>query len=166
MKLTSFLKNKTIGTTLEKKPASTTLCIPVNTSVSKPASKVEPSSSVKRKAVFDDSAQSKKRKTYAREPVCNLANYDIGLFYESSDQLTEDQLYDLINKLWKPGKTFQYPVTIESGKNRKFNLNWFNLYPWLAYSKYLDSIFCIHCVFFGKKSGHEDDKLTKLFKEP
>ena len=75
-------------------------------------------------------------------------------------------MYDLINKLWKPGKTFQYPVTIESGKNRKFNLNWFDLYPWLACSKYLDGIFCIPCVFFGKKSGHADDKLTKLFKEP
>ena len=76
-------------------------------------------------------------------------------------------MYELINKLWKPGKTFQYPVTIESGKNRKFNLNWFNLYPWLAYSKYLDGIFCIPCVFFfGKKSGHADDNLTKLFKEP
>ena len=96
----------------------------------------------------------------------DVDNYDIGHFDESSDQLTEYQLYDLINKLWKPGKTFQYPVTIESGKNRKFNPNWFDLYPWLDYSKYLDGIFCIPCAFFEKKSGHADDKLTKLFKEP
>ena len=69
LKITSLLKNKNISTTLDRKPASTTSCIPANNSVSKPASKVEPSSSVKRKAVFDDSAQSKKRKTHAREPV-------------------------------------------------------------------------------------------------
>ena len=94
---------------------------------------------MKRKAVFDNSAQSKKRETHAREPVCNrddVDNYGMDLFFESSDQLTED------------------------------NLNWFNLYPWLAYSKYLDGIFCIPCVFFGKKSGHVDNILTKLFKEP
>ena len=90
----------------------------------------------------------------------------MGLFYESSDQLTEDQLYDSINKLWKPGKTFHYPITIDSGQSRKFNPNWFDLCPCLAYSKYLDGIFCISCVFFGKKSGHVDNKLTKLFEEP
>ena len=151
LKITSLLKNKNISTTLDRKPASTTWCIPANNSVSKPASK---SSSVKRKAVFDDSAQSKKRKTHARGPVCNqddVDNYDIGLFCESSDQLTEDQLYDFIKKLWKPGKTFQYLVTIESGKNRKFNLNWFDLYAWLAYSKYLDGIFCIPRDFVLKE---------------
>ena len=80
LKITSLLKNKNISTTLDRKPASTTSCIKANNSVSKSASKVEPSSSVKRKAVFDDSPQSKKRKTHAREPVCNqddVDNYDI-----------------------------------------------------------------------------------------
>ena len=51
LKITSLLKNKNISTTLDRKPASTTSCIPANNSVSKPASKVEPSSSVKREAV-------------------------------------------------------------------------------------------------------------------
>ena len=39
-------------------------------------------------------------------------------------------------------------------------------YPWLVYSKYLDSAFCLPCLCFGIEFGKNGSKLDKLFRSP
>ena len=49
---------------------------------------------------------------------------------------------------------------------QKFNFNLLARFPWLEYSKFVDGCFCVPCLLFGMRSGHNSGKLSKLFTEP
>ena len=100
------------------------------------------------------------------EARSEVNKYDIGLYYDRTDTLTDREVYDLIDNVWKPPQDFSFPSSNEFGKSRKFSVAWFDIYPWLTYSKYYDGCFCLACVLFGRKTGQSDDKLTNLYKEP
>ena len=113
----------------------------------------------------------KKSKTLVRgQPICNLDEVnknDIGLCVFTGRQFTDTELYHFLSSIWKPPIAFEFPVTIESGKNRKFSSSWLQLYPWLAYSKYVDGCYCIVCALFAQRANQlGSNKLTKLSKEP
>ncbi|XP_065064865.1 52 kDa repressor of the inhibitor of the protein kinase-like [Rhopilema esculentum] len=88
---------------------------------------------------------------------------DIGNFYQSCSSLCDQEKYDLLNNIWKPGKDFHFPV---NSLGRRFQHSWLQRYPWLAYSYMLDGAFCINCVMFGGEYTHNASKLRHLFKEP
>lgn len=45
-------------------------------------------------------------------------------------------------------KEFSYSVTNCGKFSRKFQSKWLDLYPWLAYSKREDGVFCKICILF------------------
>ena len=113
----------------------------------------------------------KKSKTLVRgQPICNIDEVnknDIGLCVFTGRQFTDTELYHFLSSIWKPPIAFEFPVTIESGKNRIFSSSWLQLYPWLAYSKYVDGCYCIVCALFAQRADQlGSNKLTKLSKEP
>ena len=87
---------------------------------------------------------------------------DVGKIYQSISSLNDNDRYELLTNYWKPGPSFQFPTT----KGRRFNFKWLEMFPWLAYSQFLDGAFCINCVLFGGESSHNASKLQYLYKLP
>ena len=68
----------------------------------------------------------------------------------------------LANQHWTPTKSFPYPVRVLNKKRRTFQPSWQDRFPWLAYSKKLDSVFCLPCVLFAASGQH----LGQLYYQP
>ena len=73
---------------------------------------------------------------------------DIGTFFNCN--LSDDDRYKLIRNAWTPTPSFTYPTHQEHGKLRKFQSQWLQNYPWLAYSKTCDGGICKYCFSFSK----------------
>lgn len=60
---------------------------------------------------------------------------------------------------------FDFPRTIIGSKYRSFQIEWYNKYSWLEYSKVLDSAFCFYCRVFclndPATKGHIDFAFIK-----
>ena len=104
--------------------------------------------------------------TYTVKSEEKTMNYlkDIALFYDKVEKLTDNENYEILEKLWKPREDFEFSVTVQGKKNRKFVHKWLNGYRWLAYSKILNGAFCICCVLSGKRIGPNSHKLDRLLK--
>ena len=106
----------------------------------------------------------------SREPVCrkeDCSPFDIGTVYRVIASFTDAEKFRFIESVWKPDLLFEFPASKETcGKQRKFRQEWLVKYPWLVYSKYLDSAFCLPCVCFGMECGKNGAKLDKLFRSP
>ena len=88
--------------------------------------------------------------------------FDIGNFLNSANKLTDFEKYELLEKVWKPEKSFLFPV---NDKKRKFNQTWLDSFPWLVYSELLDGAFCIHCFLFSK-NAMKIGKMSNLCSKP
>lgn len=119
---------------------------------------------VQKQVVEERSIKSERGKPVMETAMVNVK--DIGLFYEKVPLLTQEEKYDLCLNVWRPERSYEFPRSNESGAKRAFSFNWFERFPWLAYSKYLDGAFCLPCVLFGRATGHNMQKLDKLFKSP
>ena len=102
---------------------------------------------------------------YSRDEV---DKYDIGLHYMNSRSMNDNEIYELIQNVWKPSPTFRFPITIEAqSRKRCFQYNYLQQYSWLAYSKYLDACFCLPCVLFlHKTESVQSSRLIRLYTEP
>ena len=60
----------------------------------------------------------------------------------------------IVNNRWTPVKSFQYPVRVLNGKNRTFLPSWCDRFPWLDYSRCLDTAFCLPCLLFASSGQH------------
>ena len=95
---------------------------------------------------------------------------DIGLFFNKA--MTDVEKYELITNVWKPDSNFDFPFHVDSKRHWRFQSTYINekspnFIPWLCYSAYLDSAFCLPCVLFGHAfSSHHGSQLKKLFTEP
>ena len=102
-------------------------------------------------------------------PVCprgSCSPFDVGVVFERCGQLTRAEKYECLKNVWVPDTHFDFPYTVESNRKRKFSLNWLGSYSWLAYSKWLDGVFCIPCAFFGREVAKKGCSLDKLYKSP
>ena len=100
------------------------------------------------------------------EDKANCSPFDLGVLFEELRQFSDQRKFELINNVWRPGSTFLFPKTKESGRNRRFNSSWLQDFPWLVYSRYLDGAFCLPCVLFARQCGRNSAKLDKLVKSP
>lgn len=103
------------------------------------------------------------------DPVCrreDCSPFDIGLVFDEIHNYSPHQKLEFVENVWKPGELFDFPVSMENGKSRKFVSGWLKRFPWLAYSKYFDGAFCLACVCFGVQCGRNANKLDKLLKSP
>ena len=174
-KITSMFQNSLIG---RVSSAPTPICSSSPTSTFSAfnqtvvSSPTPPLTSVDKKACVRKPYRCVKKtkpKMIQKKPILTTSEvnkYDIGLYYDRTDTLTDREVYDLIDNVWKPPQDFSLPSSNEFGKSKKFSIAWFDIYPWLTYSKYYDGCFCLVCVLFGRKTGQSDNKLTNLYKEP
>ena len=101
------------------------------------------------------------------QPLCkvakidNIHKYDIGLYIDRIEGLSDNEKYDLVQNVWVPSANFEYPFT----NGRRFNSEWLTLFNGLCYSKYSNGALCLPCVLFGKFSNHKS-KLQQLFTKP
>lgn len=100
------------------------------------------------------------------EDKANCSPFDLGVLFEELRQFSDQRKFELINNVWRPGSTFLFPKTKESGRNRRFNSSWLQDFPWLVYSRYLDGAFCLPCVLFARQCGRNSAKLDKFVKSP
>ena len=87
---------------------------------------------------------------------------DIAFLREKVSTLSDSALFNVIQNLFKPTKTFQFPLT----NNRRFQLSWLDKFLWLRYSQSNDGAYCISCVLFGDRFPHKIGRMRKLFSEP
>ncbi len=88
------------------------------------------------------------------------------MYHRKTEQLKETDKYDLIRNVWKQEENFAFPFCQEGSKRRKFAYPWLTTYKWLAYSNAIDGCFCLPCILFGVRSGHNATKQVRLVSEP
>ena len=81
-------------------------------------------------------------------PTEKAHKYDIGLYVSEIENMSEEDVYDLIKNVWVPPGDYEFPYT----KSRKFSQDWLRLFPYLCYSEYLEGAFCLPFVIFGRHS--------------
>lgn len=91
---------------------------------------------------------------------------DIYNFVHCAGNLSDAEKYDLLSSVWKPEKSYEFPHILVNNKKRKFQQQWLNNFPWLAYSAAANGGFCINCVLFGGESTHNSCKLQRLKSSP
>ena len=88
--------------------------------------------------------------------------YDVAFYRAKVVNMNDSHILELIQKVYKPDKSFEFPKT----GGRSFLLKWFENYPWLCYSPSADGAFCLSCVLFGNRFPKKNAKVKKLFIEP
>ena len=78
---------------------------------------------------------------------------DIGVNIGSLTRLSDADKYALLVDPYVPPTSFNFPKHAEHGKQRSFQHSWLTKYPWLAYSRLLDSGFCLPCALFSRGGG-------------
>lgn len=98
--------------------------------------------------------------------------YDIGNFVRPSllikSNISDDDKYRALKNIWVPDRNYLFPLRIESGQQRKFNIKWLEDFQWLSYSHKDSGAYCLACVLFGPKEAGEKNKtpLGKLVLSP
>ena len=85
---------------------------------------------------------------------------DIGEFLAKQEILNDISRKNLLGNLFQPEEGFTFPTKWLHGCFRSFNFKlWTKQYPFLVYSRSMDSAFCLSCVLFATS-------LTSLFNKP
>ena len=87
----------------------------------------------------------------------------IGSYYFNPSTFTDEEKFDLLCNVWKPGPDYCFPL---NSLGHRFQQKWLDQFSWLAYSDLLDGAFCLNCMLFGGESGHNASKLVYLYKSP
>lgn len=117
----------------------------------------------------DSSMETEKHDDLLHQDVTATENaghfLDIGNYVISRD-LSDAIKYKIIKECWEPPPDYKFPVFEHKNHKRKFQRNWLQQYPWLAYSGINEGTFCKPCVLFGrtKVSEYGDVPLSGLVK--
>ena len=90
--------------------------------------------------------------------------YDIGRITEFARDLNREDMFSVLNNVYKPPANYVFPQHTEGqgSHKRSFQPKWLNEHTWLAYSREKDGGYCVSCVFFCKDPG----RLGKLVNSP
>ena len=111
-----------------------------------------------RPSTFTSGESSWKQK---KADISDVDPFNFGQFV-SVASIDDDTKLNLINNHWKPTKSFSFPCL---SLRQEFCLTWLDPWSWLCHSYVFNGTFCLSCILFGKKTGHNGSKLKKLFKE-
>jgi hypothetical protein len=90
-----------------------------------------------------------------------IENYDS--FILELPTLKNEQILSLLKKADKPNQGDRFP---KNSIGRSFQFHWLAKYPWLYYSKKLDSVICLSCFLFSSKFPHKIGTNKCFLKEP
>lgn len=62
----------------------------------------------------------------------------------------------VINNLGAIRPVIEFPASTIGSRIFKFQSRWYNLFPWLEYSREKDAAFCFYCRCFGKLGTYEN----------
>ncbi|XP_076932368.1 uncharacterized protein LOC143597875 [Bidens hawaiensis] len=65
----------------------------------------------------------------------------------------------LVKKAFQP-RNHNFPCNDYYGKPRRFNVAWFDKYPWLEYSIKVDKAYCLCCYLFKETVGNQSGRDT------
>ncbi|XP_076910090.1 uncharacterized protein LOC143567587 [Bidens hawaiensis] len=65
----------------------------------------------------------------------------------------------LVKKAFQP-QNHNFPFKAYNGKPRRFNVEWFDKYPWLEYSIKVDKAYCLCCYLFKETVGNQGGRDT------
>ena len=95
--------------------------------------------------------------------TCNepssLYKFDIAHYRDMVKDMTEPEVNDLIQHVFKPDKNYAFPKT----NGRAFRYKWLDMFKWLCYSPFANGAFCLSCVLFGDRFPGKPGKISKLF---
>ena len=97
------------------------------------------------------------------EKYCGQKDIDIGENLSKCDgggiSFDGNVRINLLDNHFKPDKKFEFPQKSLHGCKRSFSHNWIMKYSFLAYSWYLEALFCFSCVLFSK---NKENNFTKI----
>lgn len=70
--------------------------------------------------------------------------------------LTDQEKVETLGNIWMPDFRYEFPAV--GSRNLRFQLKWFSLWSWLAFSDFQQGAFCKYCVLFaptGAGSGSQ-----------
>ena len=94
-----------------------------------------------------------------------LFHYDISSYYERSLNLSDKEKHDFIKNVLIMEPDFIFPVT-KTKKQRSFQHDWLQEFPWLRYPKVKNGGYCLPCSLFGKKAPGKLQLVSNLVKRP
>ena len=84
---------------------------------------------------------------------------DIGDFIGTAiDNITK---YKLLKNHFKPDHNYEFPSKFQHGCMRVLAYHWLASFPFLGYSKWYGSVFCLPCTLFGKSEITQKSKFSK-----
>lgn len=93
---------------------------------------------------------------YYLQPV-SLNAYDIGLCIDK--QFDDESKLMFLKNAWTPKYGFVFPIIKQGKQNRSFQMEWLNMFNWLAYSDFKKGGFCKYCVLFPPSGGGKDNQV-------
>ena len=96
-------------------------------------------------------------------PTLFLVKYplDISLFIDK--KMKDEERFNVISNHYRPLKSYSFPVNSDK---RSFQVAWLDRFSWLAYSAIENGAYCIPCVLFGRRDGHNSSKVERLYQVP
>ena len=96
--------------------------------------------------------------SHSEENSSSNHDFDIGAALSNNkfNICSDEARINLVKKHFKPDHLFDFPRKQLHGCNRSFNIKWLETYPFLVYSKFLDSVFCLPCTLFTDTSDSKN----------
>ena len=88
---------------------------------------------------------------------------DISCYHKKSSTVSDTELFDMIQNVYKPEKSFKFP---KRDNKRKFRYKWLEKFEWLKYSLVLDGGFCLPCSLFSHRAPPRFNRFSNLVSKP
>ena len=96
----------------------------------------------------------------------DFPDFDVASYFNRAPGLNRQQLFELKEKVYKPGENFKFPKSRFGTLQRSCNLSYLKNYDWVAYSKREDGLFCLPCSLFGHQFPSKNTRIDLLYKKP
>lgn len=74
-------------------------------------------------------------------------------------KLDDEKKLMFLKNTWTPMHGYVFPVQKQGKQNRSFQIDWLNVFKWLAYSELRMGGFCKYCVLFSLRGGSKGNQV-------